>query len=138
MAAWGRVRGGATLGEHGGHHLVTVGQRRGLGLSAAEPLYVLATDAATNTVTVGPRRELLTEELPLRELTLLRDGGRVDGVRVRAHGVTHPCTLEGRLARGEHGRGLVRLERAVERTAPGQIACLYAGETVVGHAKIAA
>jgi tRNA U34 2-thiouridine synthase MnmA/TrmU len=33
---------------------------------------------------------------------------------------------------------VIRLQRAAERTAPGQIACLYAGETVVGHAKIAA
>ena len=129
---------GETLGEHGGHHLVTVGQRRGLGLSAGEPLYVLATDAATNTVTVGPRAELLTEELPLRELTLLRDGGGVDGVRMRAHGVTHRCSLAGPPARGVHGCGLLRLERAVERTAPGQVACLYAGETVVGHARFAA
>jgi tRNA-specific 2-thiouridylase len=130
---------GKILGRHSGHHLLTVGQRRGLGLSAAsEPLYVLATDAPTNTVTVGPRHELLTSELPLSELTLLRDGGHVDGVRVRAHGATHRCRLAGSPPEGRHGRALVELERAVERTAPGQIACLYAGETVVGHAKIAA
>jgi tRNA-specific 2-thiouridylase len=129
---------GKLLGEHAGHHLVTVGQRRGLGLSASEPLFVLATDALANTVTVGPRRELLTDELAVRELTLLRDGKRVDVVRVRAHGSTHPCRLHGSHPRGEHERAVIRLQRSVERTAPGQVACLYAGETVVGHAKIAA
>ncbi len=133
-----RATDGAELGEHPGRHLLTVGQRHGLGLSGPEPLYVLATDPATNTVTVGPRAALLTHELPLDELTLLREGGRVDGVRVRAHGRLHPCRLEGGRPPGEHRQGLVRLERSIERTAPGQIACLYDGEQVVGHARIAA
>ncbi len=128
---------GVQLGEHPGRHLLTVGQRHGLGLSGSEPLYVLDTDPATNTVTVGPRPALLTDELPLRELTLLRAGGRVDGVRVRAHGRLHACRLHGSPPPGEHGDGLVRLQRSMERTAPGQIACLYDGEQVVGHAKIA-
>ncbi len=128
---------GVQLGEHPGRHLLTVGQRHGLGLSGAGPLYVLDTDPATNTVTVGPRPALLIDELPLRELKLLREGGRVDGVRVRAHGRLHPCRLDGSPSPGEHRDGLVRLERSMERTAPGQIACLYAGEQVVGHATIA-
>ena len=58
-------RDGRLLGEHAGIHTVTVGQRRGLGSGpgldrAGEPLYVLGTDRASNTVTVGPREELLT------------------------------------------------------------------------------
>ncbi len=47
-------RSGKAIGRHRGHHNFTVGQRRGIGVSAEEPLYVLATDAAANTVTVGP------------------------------------------------------------------------------------
>jgi tRNA-specific 2-thiouridylase len=46
---------GTVLGEHAGAHVYTVGQRHGLGVSAPEPLYVLATDTRSNTVTVGPR-----------------------------------------------------------------------------------
>ena len=42
-------RGGRVLGRHRGHHGFTVGQRKGIGLAAPEPLYVLATDARTNT-----------------------------------------------------------------------------------------
>src|SRR5437764_1397773 len=45
---------GAALGEHDGHWAFTPGQRRGLGISAAEPLYAVETDASTNTVVVGP------------------------------------------------------------------------------------
>ncbi len=129
---------GDVLGEHAGAHVYTVGQRHGLGVSASEPLYVLATDARANTVTVGPRPALLTRELRVRELTLHRHACSVDGVRVRAHGRTVACRLAHELRPGRHERASVALDRALERTAPGQIACLYAGELVVGHATIAA
>jgi tRNA-specific 2-thiouridylase len=129
---------GERLGEHPGAHLFTVGQRRGLGLSGAQPLYVLDTDANANTVTVGPRSALLAGELELSGLTLHREGGVVDSVRVRAHGRQLPCSLAGELAPGGHAAARVRLESPAERTAPGQLACLYAGDLVVGHAAIAA
>jgi tRNA-specific 2-thiouridylase len=129
--------GGEVLGEHAGAHAYTVGQRHGLGLSASEPLYVLATDARANSVTVGPRRALLARELRVRDVQLHRDGRRVDGVRVRAHGRTFPCRLAEDLDAGRHALVGVELEQALERTAPGQIACLYAGELVVGHGTIA-
>ena len=74
----------------------------------------------------------------MRELTLLREGGRVDGVRVRAHGRLHPCRLDGSPPPGSTATASCGSQRSMERTAPGQIACLYDGEQVVGHAKIAA
>ena len=61
------------LGRHPGHRRYTVGQRRGLNLQSADPLYVLSKDAETATVTVGPREAL--------------DVRRLDAVRVSA-GVT--------------------------------------------------
>ncbi|MCP5117373.1 MAG: tRNA 2-thiouridine(34) synthase MnmA, partial [bacterium] len=54
-----RDRAGRILGQHEGIHRFTIGQRRGLGVSAAHPLYVTAIDAASNTVTVGPQEEVL-------------------------------------------------------------------------------
>jgi tRNA-uridine 2-sulfurtransferase len=129
---------GRTLGEHAGAHSYTVGQRHGLGVSAPQPLYVLATDTADNTVTVGPREALLARRLTVREATLHRDGRLVDGVRVRAHGRRFPCSLAGEPRAGCHERIGVELVESAERTAPGQIACLYAGEVVVGHGTIAA
>jgi tRNA-specific 2-thiouridylase len=50
---------GRILGEHPGHQHYTVGQRKGLGIAAGEPIYVVGKDAASNTVTVGPREALL-------------------------------------------------------------------------------
>jgi tRNA-specific 2-thiouridylase len=130
-------RDGEVLGEHRGAHAYTVGQRHGLGISAPEPLYVLATDARANTVTVGPREQLVARTLGVREVTLHRPGHSVDSVRVRAHGRHLPCRLDGHLRAGRHPRAAIELREAAERTAPGQIACLYAGEAIVGHATIA-
>ncbi|MGH2864833.1 MAG: tRNA methyl transferase PRC-barrel domain-containing protein, partial [Solirubrobacteraceae bacterium] len=117
--------------------LYTVGQRHGLGVSAAEPLYVLATDAHTNIVTVGPRRALLADAVNVEEATLHRDGACVDGVRVRAHGRRFACSLPRDPRAGRHASLAVELAEPAERTAPGQFACLYAGEVVVGYGTVA-
>jgi len=129
---------GRILGEHPGVHLLTVGQRHGLGISAAEPLYVLATDASANTVTVGPRNELLSSGMAVREVTLHRAGRCVDGVRVRAHGRRFACRVAEDRDAGRHARVDIELDEPAERTAPGQIACLYAGELIVGCGTITA
>jgi tRNA-specific 2-thiouridylase len=128
---------GSTLGEHSGTHVYTVGQRHGLGISAPQPLYVLATDASSNTVTVGPRSELLTRELAVGEVRLHREGNRVDGVRVRAHGRRFGCRMTGDAEAGEHELLTLELDQEAERTAPGQIACLYSGDLLVGYGTIA-
>jgi tRNA-specific 2-thiouridylase len=127
---------GRRLGEHRGAHLYTVGQRRGLGIGGASALYVLGTDAHTNTVTAGGRDELLTRRVPVRDVVLHRGASGVDGVRLRAHGRTHRCHLDPELAAGSHARADVQLDRSTERTAPGQLACLYAGELVVGFGTV--
>jgi len=131
-------REGSVLGEHGGAHVYTVGQRHGLGIGGTDPLYVLATDAQANTVTVGPRSELLARGVAVREVTLHRDGACVDGVRVRAHGRRFACRLAKDLGAGRHAHVSVQLDESAERTAPGQLACLYAGDVVVGYGTIAA
>jgi len=128
---------GNVLGEHAGAHRFTVGQRRGLGIGGVEPLYVLATDARANTVTVGGRHQLLADGLSVRDVTLHRDGACVDGLRVRAHGRKLACRLAHELNAGRHRRVGVVLQAAAERTAPGQLACLYAGDLVVGYGTIA-
>jgi tRNA-specific 2-thiouridylase len=126
------------LGEHGGAHRFTVGQRHGLGIGGREPLYVLRTDAAKNTVMVGPRAELLCGGVLVREATLHRAGGCVDGVKVRSHGRRFPCRLAGGAEAGAHAQLNIELEEPAERTAPGQFACLYAGDVIVGYGTVAA
>src|SRR5258708_11624453 len=62
---------GRTLGEHTGVHHFTVGQRRGLGVAASEPLYVISTDPATQRVTVGPGDRLYRAGLMARGVNLI-------------------------------------------------------------------
>jgi len=132
------TRAGEVLGEHDGAHIYTVGQRHGLGVAAERPLYVLETDTESNTVLVGPREELMAPAIAIRELTLHRPGETVDAVRIRAHGRRFACRLPAGLGAGHHPSAGIELLQSAERTAPGQLACLYAGELVVGHATIAA
>jgi tRNA-specific 2-thiouridylase len=130
-------RAGRTLGEHGGVHTLTVGQRHGLGIGGGEPLYVIATDARSNTVTVGSREQLLTAGVSVRDVTLHRDGVHIDAVKVRYRGRRMACRVEGEPRAGAHERVQVRMLGQIERTAPGQIACLYEGDLIVGHGTIA-
>jgi tRNA-specific 2-thiouridylase len=130
-------RTGRTLGRHRGHHNFTVGQRRGTGVSMNEPVYVVATDAATNTVTVGTREDLETRRIHVRDAVLHRDGARVDNVRLRYHSATLPATL-GPAAPGRHDALELELSEPFDAAAPGQTAVLMDGETIVGHGTIAA
>jgi tRNA-uridine 2-sulfurtransferase len=136
----GRIvdRAGNVLGEHAGAHTFTVGQRHGLGIGGGEPLYVLATDTSQSTVTVGPRELLLCGGVRVREVTLHRHGGCVDGVKVRSRGRRLKCRLAGEVGAGRHERVSVELSEPAERTAPGQFACLYAGDVIVGHGIVTA
>ncbi len=126
-------RRGRRLGSHAGHHNFTVGQRRGLGVGGGEPLFVLATDAATNTVVAGPRSELATRRLRIRGARLHRPAERVDGVRLRYHSPRRDCRLE---LSGDPSEAVVALAEPVDGAAPGQVACLLDGELVVGHGTI--
>ncbi len=129
---------GQLLGRHRGHHHFTVGQRRGIGLPSKAPLYVLATDAGANTVTVGPAAELASREVHLRDAVLHRDGGCVDAVRLRYHSEAVGAAIEGSAGAGRHRRLRLRLAHPFAGPAPGQTAVLMRGEAIVGHATVAA
>jgi tRNA-specific 2-thiouridylase len=128
---------GRAVGRHPGHHNFTVGQRRGIGVSAPEPLYVVATDAIANTVTVGTREELETRRVHVRDATLHRDGARVDAVRLRYHSRALPASI-GAAGPGRHEALEIALGEEFVGASPGQTAVLLEGETIVGHGTIAA
>ncbi len=119
-------RSGRAIGRHRGHHNFTVGQRRGIGVSAPEPLYVLATDAGANTVTVGPRAELAAMTVRIRDAVLHRDGDRVDAVKLRSHCHADPglaLTAGTRPPRRARGRA----RRVVRAASPGRRRCCSPG-----------
>jgi tRNA-uridine 2-sulfurtransferase len=129
-------RSGHAVGRHRGHHNFTVGQRRGIGVSAPEPLYVVATDAAANTVTVGTRAEIATRTVRVRDAILHRDGATVDAARLRYRSRALPASV-GDVEAGRHEALEVRLGEEFVGASPGQTAVLMAGETIVGHGTIA-
>jgi tRNA-specific 2-thiouridylase len=130
-------RSGKAIGRHRGHHNFTVGQRRGIGGGAEEPLYVLSTNAVANTVTVGPRRDLMARTVQLHNAVLHRAGGSVDAVRLRYRSQPVPAAVSA-TDTGAHAKLEIALGEDFAGVSPGQTAVLLAGEAIVGHGTIAA
>ena len=97
---------------------------------------MLKTDAATNTVTVGSRDDLCVDRVSLRDAVMHRDGSTVDRVRLRYRSPAIPARTSA--AAGNHERLELELDEPFDGPAPGQAAVLMSGDTVVGHATIAA
>ena len=120
---------GRELGRHDGVWRFTPGQRRGLGVSSAAPLYALRTNAATSTLVVGPRESLATASVSARG-RLFVDVDRVEAkLRYRSPGVA------ARVVADERGFRL-ELEQPVFAVAAGQAAVLYENDAVVGSGLI--
>ena len=116
---------GKQVGTHDGFWGFTPGQRRGLGVSAAEPLYAVGTDPRTNTVVVGPRRSLARTSVSARGRLFVPAGRVAAKLRYRspAVGASVEQTASGfRLRLDEPAFGVAR----------GQAAVLYDGDVVVG------
>lgn len=123
---------GRVLGRHGGSHRYTVGQRRGLGVSAPQPLYVVQIRRAENRVVAGTAEHLLTSEFEVRDcnwIAIAEPSGPVEaGVRIRHRAPEAPATIE---ALGG-GRARVRFRQPQRAVTPGQAAVFYDGDDVVG------
>jgi tRNA-uridine 2-sulfurtransferase len=113
-----------SLGEHAGIVNFTVGQRKGLGISLGEPVFVTHIDAATNTVRVGSRSALSVVGLTTEETSFTaappQPGTRVL-VQHRAHGEINSGTLEVL----DSDRTRIVYDEPVEAVAPGQSAAFY-------------
>ena len=129
---------GRVLGTHRGIIHFTVGQRRGIGIAAGRPLYVVRLDAAGRRVVVGPREALRTSRVRLREVNWLGEGS-IDGalcagwhevfVKVRSTRPPQPAWL----SRGAGGIE-VDLVEGEEGVSPGQACVFY--EAAEGQARV--
>jgi tRNA-uridine 2-sulfurtransferase len=124
--------GGTVLGEHGGVHRYTVGQRRGLGVSRQLPLYVVRVEAESNRVVVGHEDELLSSEFTAAGVNWVafeepREPVRAD-VRVRYRHAEAPATVTPLAG----GRARVRFDEPQRAITPGQATVFYRGEEVLG------
>jgi tRNA-specific 2-thiouridylase len=119
---------GGVLGRHDGIIHFTVGQRRGLGVAAGHPLYVVRLEAETRRVVVGPREALRTSRMQLRDVNWLGDGTLEQAlcagwhevyVKVRSTRAPQPAWL----SRGAHGIE-VDFVGSEDGVSPGQ-ACVF-------------
>ncbi len=128
---------GRRLGTHRGVIHYTVGQRRGLGIAAGEPLYVVAIDAATATVTLGPRPALDAPGLVTEPANWLCPAPVAAGtpaeVQIRSHHRPAPARLHPRADGGVE----VRFATPQSAVTPGQACVFYDGDRVLGGAAIA-
>jgi tRNA-uridine 2-sulfurtransferase len=130
---------GRVLGRHDGIINYTIGQRRGIGIAAPEPLYVVKLDAARREVVVGPREALRARTVALRDVNWLGDAPfeteAAQGVdvmaRIRSTGPLQPATVA-----LENGTVVVDLAEGEEGVSPGQACVFYAatggGERLLG------
>jgi tRNA-specific 2-thiouridylase len=116
---------GRKLGRHGGVWRFTAGQRRGLGVSSTQPLYVLRTDPDANTVVVGPRESLAVETISARGRLYLRVNRAEVKWRYRSPAVSAAV-------RGTDDGFELALDAPAYGVAAGQTAVLYEDDVVVG------
>jgi tRNA-specific 2-thiouridylase len=125
---------GNVLGEHNGVHRFTIGQRRGLRVAMGKPCYVVKIDAESNTVTLGPKEELMQKKLTAMDVNWLADKPvlpfRAD-VKIRyndsgAAAMVYP----------EKNNAVVEFDEPVSAVTPGQLAVFYvqeeSGSRVIG------
>ncbi len=124
---------GRVLGRHEGVHHFTVGQRKGLGIAAPEPLYVIATNPQTRRVVVGSNDGLLRGRCFVKDVNWIAIAG-ADGpvraqVKIRNKHVPAAATL---LPAGDAARVEVVFDCAQRAITPGQGAVFYDGDVVLG------
>ncbi len=124
---------GQVLGEHEGTHHFTVGQRRGLRVAAAEPLYVIATEPQTQRVIVGSNQQLLRDSLFARDINWVSIAAptqeRRAQVKIRNK---HHAAAARLLPSADPSRVEVRFDEPQRAVTPGQAAVFYDGDLVLG------
>lgn len=124
---------GRVLGEHQGVHHFTVGQRKGLRVAAPEPLYVIATEPATQRVVVGGNGDLLRSHLVARDVNWISMAGLAAPARAAVKIRNRHAAAAATLTPGETpNRVRVHFDEPQRAVTPGQGAVFYAGDLVLG------
>jgi tRNA-uridine 2-sulfurtransferase len=126
---------GRTLGRHEGVHHFTVGQRKGLGIATGEALYVIATDPASQRVTVGANVDLQCARFVAKQVNWISIAGVPPGTTVRAQVKIrnkHAAAEATLCGAADADRVEVRFDQPQRAITPGQGAVFYDGDIVLG------
>ena len=130
------TRDGGVLGEHNGLANYTIGQRKGLGIPSAIPLYVLGKDATANTLIVGRQDELGLRKLVAEDVNWISGEPPSGAFRaeVKTRYTARPAAAEVTLL--ENGSVQVIFDADQRDITPGQAAVFYDGDVVLGGGEI--
>ncbi len=127
---------GEVLGKHTGLYKYTIGQRKGLGISYTEPLFVLGFNVINNELIVGTEEELYKKEFGVKDFNLLLFDDITTPieceVKIRYSAKSAPCTIE----KQEDGIIKVMMKETAKSVTPGQSAVFYIDDVVLGGGKI--
>ena len=127
---------GTVLGKHNGLYNYTIGQRKGLGISYKEPLFVVGFNKEKNEVIVGEKEYIYKKGMIVKDINLLLidslEGPMKVSVKTRYSSVEEKATIE----MLDDNTIKVVFENPVARITPGQSAVFYLGDIVVGGGKI--
>ena len=123
---------GAQVGSHGGVHRFTVGQRKGLGISAPTPLYVLKIDAETSHITVGPKASLERTSLTASAVNWIAADAPPSWIPVAAQIRHRHQAAAGRVRALDGGSAELVFDTPQTAITPGQAVVFYDDDVVVG------
>lgn len=126
---------GNVLGRHKGVINYTVGQRKGLGISYSEPLYVLKKSVIDNTVTLGTEREMYSDSLTARDFNWIIEKP-TESIEVTVRTRYHAKEAAATAFPNENGTVTVRFAEPQRAISPGQAVVLYIGDIVAGGGTI--
>jgi tRNA-specific 2-thiouridylase len=127
---------GRKLGTHKGICYYTIGQRRGLGVSYHEPLYVIGLDAEKNAVLAGTEEELYANSLVADQCNWIGIAGLEEPMDVGAK-IRYRSPVEGaRISPGSNGTVIVQFNKPQRAITPGQFVVFYDGDAVLGSGVI--
>lgn len=130
-------RAGRVVGQHQGIAFYTVGQRKGLGIAAVQPRYVVDIDPQRNALVVGEADDLLATTVEVEDFNLIALPALAGPVAVQAKARYRMPEEAATLEPGPAGRVLVRFARPQRALTPGQTLVCYDGDLVIGGGTIA-
>ena len=137
-------RDGTVVGRHNGALRYTIGQRKGLGVAMAHPVYVTGVDAASNTVHLGELEDLTVGALLANDWIWSAPEDRMeaelsaDGIRVRAKYRYRQADQPATITRQADGQMKIVFDAPQHAVAPGQAVVIYRGDVVLGGGTVTA
>lgn len=123
---------GTVIGQHGGIHKYTIGQRRGIGISATTPLYVSEISAESNTITLSPLEKLKVKQIRISGVNLLADvSSNLNNVEVKLRHAGE-MTNANVIFSSDFSSAVIQFANGGFAPAPGQSCVIYDGDIVLG------